>query len=149
MRLVPRRDHPSRRALRAVGRRVVAALGLKSLRRRLRVDRVGRITARTGVGPGHRIVFVSGEPDTPGHTYRVARFAKAAVELGHTVDVIDIDDLAAGHCRGLAPKAVFMWRTRWSGRLEQAITPKSAASPPAMTDDDAFIRGFKEARGIK
>ena len=34
-------------------------------------------------------------------------------------------------------------------RLEQAITPKSAASPPAMTDDDAFIRGFKEARGIK
>lgn len=34
-------------------------------------------------------------------------------------------------------------------RLEQAMTPKSAASPPVLTDDDAFIRGFKEARGIK
>lgn len=34
-------------------------------------------------------------------------------------------------------------------RLEQAITPRGTPNPPAMTDDDAFIRGFKEARGIK
>lgn len=34
-------------------------------------------------------------------------------------------------------------------RLEAAITPKSVAAPVAPSEDDAFIAGFKSARGIK
>lgn len=33
-------------------------------------------------------------------------------------------------------------------RLEAAVTPKGSPKPPAMTDDDAFIAGFKSARGL-
>ena len=140
MRLVPRRDHPSRRALRAIGRRTVASLGLKSLRLRLRLDRVGGTPTRTDDGPGHRIVFVSGEPDTPGHAYRVARFAQAAFELGHAVDVIDIADLTAAHCRGPAPIAVFVWRARWTWRLEQSVTVWRRAGARIVFDlDDLMI----------
>jgi hypothetical protein len=32
-----------------------------------------------------RIVFLSGEPHTPGHSYRVERYAAAARDLGHEV----------------------------------------------------------------
>lgn len=34
-------------------------------------------------------------------------------------------------------------------RLEAAIAPRGSAQPPAQSDDDAFIAGFKQARGIK
>ena len=34
-------------------------------------------------------------------------------------------------------------------RLESAITPKGAAAAPAITDEDAFYAGFKEARGMR
>ncbi len=34
-------------------------------------------------------------------------------------------------------------------RLEAAITPKGSANPPAPTDEDAFMAGFKQARGVR
>lgn len=140
MRLIPRRDHPSRRALRAFGRCAVTAFGLKSFRLRPWLRRVAENARREQDGPGHRIVFISGEPDTPGHAYRVERFAQAAVELGHAVDVIDIHDLATAHCRGPAPTVVFMWRTRWSGRLEQAVAAWRRAGARIVFDlDDLMI----------
>lgn len=33
-------------------------------------------------------------------------------------------------------------------RLEAAVAPKGAAKPPVLTDEDAFIAGFKSARGV-
>ncbi|MGB8852708.1 MAG: glycosyltransferase [Pirellulales bacterium] len=140
MRLVPRRDHPSRRALRAFGRWAVAVLGLKSLKLRPWLRRVAENARQKHDGPAYRIVFISGEPDTPGNAYRVERFAQAAVELGHTVDVIDIHDLAAAHCRGPAPTAVFMWRTRWSERLAQSVAAWRRAGARIVFDlDDLMI----------
>jgi hypothetical protein len=35
-------------------------------------------------------------------------------------------------------------------RLEAAVTPRSTArSAPVVTEDDAFLQGFNQARGIK
>lgn len=118
----------------------MTALGLKSLRQRSRLDRVEGKTRRNDAGSGHRIVFISGEPDTPGHAYRIVRPARAATELGHAVDVIDIHDLSATHCRGPAPTAVFVWRARWSSRLEQSITAWRRAGARIVFDlDDLMI----------
>jgi glycosyltransferase involved in cell wall biosynthesis len=138
MRLVPRRDHPVRRALRAWGRRCIAALGLK----RLSVRRAGlpRRQQPTAVVRGVRVVFISGETDTPGHAYRVVRPAFAAAQLGHAVDVIDVDDLSATHWHGPAPMVVFVWRARWCSRLEQAVTIWRAAGARIVFDiDDLMI----------
>lgn len=138
MRLVPRRDHPVRRALRAWGRRCIAALGLNQLSVR-RPDLLPPQRPTT-VGRGMRVVFVSGEPDTPGHAYRVVRPALAAAQLGHAVDVIDIDDLSATHWHGPAPTVVFVWRARWCSRLEQAVTIWRAAGARIVFDiDDLMI----------
>lgn len=140
MRLLPRRDHPSRRALRPFGRRAIAALGLKSLGLQPWPDRAAWLVRREEVGSAHRIVFVSGEADTPGHVYRVVRPARAAAELGHAVDVIDLDDLSAAHCRGPAPVVVFVWRARWCGRLERAVTAWRRAGARIVFDiDDLMI----------
>lgn len=140
MRLLPRRDHPSRRVLRAVGRRAIAALGLKSLGLRPRLGHAGWGGPREEAGPAHRVVFISGEPDTPGHAYRVVRPAQAAAELGHAVDVIDIDDLSAAHGRGPMPTIVFVWRARWHGRLERALTAWRRGGARIVFDvDDLMI----------
>jgi len=122
MRLIPRRDHPLRRALRAWGRRCIARLGLKHLPRLPRYESAGSHGSR-GMGDGHRIVFVSGEVDTPGHAYRVTRFARAAAELGCTVDIIDVDDLTAAHAgdADVAPTVVVIWRARSSRRLAETV----------------------------
>lgn len=34
-------------------------------------------------------------------------------------------------------------------KLESAITPKGGAKPPTQSENDAFIQGFKEARGVR
>lgn len=123
MRLVPRRDHPCRQALRAFGRRLFAALGVARLGRQSRTA-AGAWQARRGAG-GHglRVVFISGEPDTPGHLYRVARFARAAAELGCDVEVLDVHDLTAAHWSDAAPAphVAIIWRARWRRRLEEAV----------------------------
>jgi GT2 family glycosyltransferase/glycosyltransferase involved in cell wall biosynthesis len=86
------------------------------------------------------VVFISGETDTPGHAYRVVRPARAAAELGHDVDVIDVDDLSAADCRGPAPDVVVLWRVRWSGRLDQAVAAWRRAGARIVFDiDDLMI----------
>ena len=140
MRLFPRRDHPLRRALRAWGRRCIARLGLKHLPRLPRHEPAG-VQGSSRPGDGHRIVFVSGESDTPGHAYRVNRFAQAAAELGCAVDVIDIDDLSAAHAGDAtpAPAVVVIWRARWSRRLEQAVAAWRRHGSRIMFDVDDLM----------
>ena len=44
-------------------------------------------------GPARaRIAFISGEAHTPGHIYRVKRYAEAAVTAGADVTVVRIED---------------------------------------------------------
>ena len=64
MRLFPRRDHPSRRLLRSLERRIVAACGLK--RAWSRRSRVSLAPRRTDGGTPPLLLIVSGEPGTPG-----------------------------------------------------------------------------------
>ena len=69
-----------------------------------------------------QIVFLSGEPHTPGHTYRVERYVAAARSLGHDVglDAADRAEIAASNCP--APDLVVIWRAVWSPMLENACT---------------------------
>jgi len=122
MRLFPRRDHPSRRLLRFLERRIVAACGLK--RAWSRRSRVSLAPRRTDGGTPPLLLIVSGEPGTPGHEYRVVRFAAAAADLGWQVQVLDVADLpveTAAIAKG-RPAAVLIWRATWRPALEEAVT---------------------------
>jgi glycosyltransferase involved in cell wall biosynthesis len=124
MRLFPRRDHPLRRRLRGWGRTVIERLGLRRAPTSPRFQ-LARWDGRNADGtPRPHIVFISGEPGTPGHTYRVERPAQAAAELGWTVDIVPVLDLEPEWWRRRAPHpaVVVIWRARHSALLERAVT---------------------------
>jgi glycosyltransferase involved in cell wall biosynthesis len=132
MRLFPRRDHPLRRLLRAWERSVVAWLGLRRPTTPPR-DPTGGSHAVTRHDPrrndgGRRarphLVLVSGESANPGHAYRVDRTARAAAELGWTVDIVPVLDLEPAWWERIAPQptVVIVWRARWTPLLDHAIT---------------------------
>jgi glycosyltransferase involved in cell wall biosynthesis len=74
-------------------------------------------------GRAPRIVMISGEADTPGHTYRVLRFAEAARALGATVSVHDYEELDADALAPLveASDLLFIWRAPLSPEIHAQI----------------------------
>jgi hypothetical protein len=69
-------------------------------------------------------MFISGEPGTPGHTYRLERPAQAAAELGWTVDIVPVLELDPDWWlhRSPQPAMVVIWRARCTRLLERAVT---------------------------
>lgn len=139
MRLVPHRDHILRRTIRATGREGIRLLGLK--RRRPRRPPPRPEAAAPPAATAHRILWVSGEPDTAGHVYRVERCAAAATEAGYAVDVVRIDELGPPLWTdpGRAPAAVVIWRAAWNDTLEQAVTAWREAGSRILFDVDDYM----------
>jgi glycosyltransferase involved in cell wall biosynthesis len=142
MRLFPRRDHPLRRRLRSWGRAVIQRLGLRHTPTAPRFQ-LARWDGRNADGtPRPHIVFISGEPGTPGHTYRVERPAQAAAELGWTVDIVPVLDLEPDWWRRRAPHPaiVVIWRARHSALLERAVTAWRQRGSRVLCDlDDHMV----------
>ena len=68
------------------------------------------------------VVFVSGEPRTPGHRYRVERHARAAADIGFRTTVLDLDQVSAA--LGVLEQDVafvVLWRVPWSTRVRHVI----------------------------
>ncbi|MFM8893510.1 MAG: hypothetical protein ACKOTB_18195, partial [Planctomycetia bacterium] len=133
MRLLPRRNHPLRRAIRATGRECIRFLGLS------RREPTWSVTAgRTTKG---QVVYVSGEPGTPGHVYRVERYARAARDLGHPVAIVSLRELEPAWWRAHAPHpaAVVVWRAAWCGPLEQALAEWRQAGSRILFDVDDYM----------
>lgn len=120
MRLVPHRHHPVRVFFGRVGRSLRQPFG------GLRPPR-----SRRG------ILFISGEPGTPGHAYRVTRHARAAAEAGFTVTVTTADrpDPALRE----APALVVIWRAVWSESLARTVAALRAAGARVVFDIDDYM----------
>ena len=142
MRLVPRREHILRRTLRATGREGIRLLGLKP-RRPEKPPRLEEAAPALGLAAGNqpRVLYVSGEPDTAGHVYRVERCAASAAEAGYLVDVVRIEELAPALWTdpARAPAAVVIWRAAWTDALEQAVTAWRKAGSRILFDVDDYM----------
>lgn len=78
-----------------------------------------------------RVLFISGEAGTPGHVYRVERYAASAAEAGYRTAVVRIEDLrrnvaavlrrAFVDLGGLPPDLTIIWRAAWCGELRSAV----------------------------
>lgn len=68
------------------------------------------------------IAYISGEPETPGHIYRVVRPAESLTQLGHHVRVFPATniELAVRKCKHA--DLVIVWRTPWSTHLGKAFS---------------------------
>jgi glycosyltransferase involved in cell wall biosynthesis/SAM-dependent methyltransferase len=84
--------------------------------------------------------FVSGEPETPGHIYRVVRQMDALNANGLTTDWLRADGLAAR--RGKLPdaKVAVFWRVAWTPDVGVAIDELRASGCKIVFDvDDLMI----------
>jgi len=93
---------------------------------------------RDGEGPV-RILYVSGAPETQGHSYRVLRYAEAARRLGALVDTMTVAEAASD--LGLAARAhlVVLWRAEWSGDVAMIVNAAHEAGAMLICDADDLI----------
>ncbi len=92
-----------------------------------------------GIAASPRLVYVSGEPETPGHAYRVARFAAAAGELGLGVDVVPLRDLAARRPAIAAAGILVIWRASWNDELAEAVAAARQGGARIVFDIDDLM----------
>lgn len=86
-----------------------------------------------------RILFLSGEPHTPGSTYRVERYAAAARSLGWQADALGLrgvdDTVLAG------ADVVVLWRVAWEGHIEGIVEVCRRQGSTVVFDvDDLMIK---------
>ena len=94
---------------------------------------------RDALPPARHVVLISGEAHTPGHLYRVERFAAAARQTGATATVIRVEDLAARLSETLTADVLFIWRARWP-QVSAAMEAARAAGIPILYDlDDLMV----------
>jgi len=86
-------------------------------------------------------VFVSGEPKTAGHIYRVERMARSATEAGYAADIVAADDLDPVLWRDgeVSPAIVVFWRVRHRPMVERAIAAWRAAGARILFDVDDLM----------
>ncbi len=93
----------------------------------------------TGKTLSQRVIFVSGEPHTPGHHYRVLRLAAAARAVGWESETARVDELDEAVVAGAA--AVVFWRVKWFAPVERAYALARGAGAKIVFDiDDLMFR---------
>lgn len=91
-------------------------------------------------GPARpRIVFVSGEAHTPGHLYRVERYAQAASKSGADVLVTSIEDAHLSLDTIKAAQIVILWRAVWGESVAAVVTAARAGGAKLAFDVDDLI----------
>ncbi|WP_419728601.1 glycosyltransferase [Lichenicola sp.] len=93
--------------------------------------------ARLGWRPIRRILFVAGEPGTPGATYRTLRNAAACARLGYQTETVDVFDVNPGNLG--AADLVVLWRAAYSGHIQTLIRLAHEAGTRVVFDLDDLI----------
>jgi glycosyltransferase involved in cell wall biosynthesis/GT2 family glycosyltransferase len=86
-----------------------------------------------------RIVFVSGEAHTPGHFYRVQRYADAASAAGADVLVTSIADTDQFLGQIKAADIVIIWRAIWSDAVAAVVAAAHAGGATLVFDVDDLM----------
>ncbi len=87
-----------------------------------------------------RLVYISGEPDTPGHLYRVARPAAAAVQVGARTAWMRVEEIPARLPEIEAADILVIWRAPWDERLAAAVdTARRVGAKIVFDVDDLMV----------
>jgi glycosyltransferase involved in cell wall biosynthesis/SAM-dependent methyltransferase len=87
-----------------------------------------------------RVVYVSGEAHTPGHQYRVVRYAAAAEAAGAETTIMRLEEAANRLDEIAAAQAVVLWRAAWDETVERVIATAHQAGTRVIFDvDDLMI----------
>jgi glycosyltransferase involved in cell wall biosynthesis len=107
---------------------VPAQLALRRTARSL-LGRGGPVASETSAAPppqaasvANRVIFVSGEPATPGHLYRVVRAAEAAARAGWDASWMPIQQAPRRMDEIGTAAIVVVWRATWSNTMDWIAT---------------------------
>ena len=89
---------------------------------------------------GARVILVSGEPDTPGHQYRVVRLAEAIDRLGGRASILDVAQAAGPRIGDLVDAdVVILWRATWGVEVKQVVRRAWQAGARVVFDVDDLM----------
>ena len=86
-----------------------------------------------------RIVFVSGEPDTPGHVYRVTHYADAATIVGAAVSRMTPAEAEQRRKELAQAHFVVLWRAAWSPDIQSIIAAVRSGNAKLIFDIDDLM----------
>jgi glycosyltransferase involved in cell wall biosynthesis len=104
-----------------------------------------RITMPVG-SSGLRLLYISGEPETPGNLYRVARYVEAANAAGAHASWIRLNQVPEhsqeiAHCNLLV-----IWRAGWDEHIAQAIETAHRVGAAVVYDIDDLLVDLEVVR---
>jgi glycosyltransferase involved in cell wall biosynthesis/uncharacterized protein YbaR (Trm112 family) len=86
------------------------------------------------------VVWISGEPETPGHTYRVARPLAAAAAIGAHATWMRVDEVSVRLPEIEAADIIVLWRTVWNDEVAVAVGAARRGGAKVVFDvDDLMI----------
>lgn len=85
------------------------------------------------------VVFLAGEPHTPGRYYRVERFAEAARRSGFATTVLNAGEARTRLDAFLSADLAFIWRCWWDEDVEEAVAAARAAGAAVVFDIDDLL----------
>lgn len=92
------------------------------------------------------ILFVSGEPDTPGHYYRVRNYMDAARENGWRTDCIRTDELVDRMAEVAGFDHMVIWRAPWNPPLAKVVGMMRDLGKTVIFDCDDLMTEPRLAR---
>lgn len=121
-------------------RHSLAALIDKAKRKGSRLIRLKQAAPPSGF-ESLKVVLISGEAHTPGHLYRVKRFAEAYAAIGASVTVLSPEEINTNLGTIAGSQILSLWRIAWSADLARAIEACRARGGHIVFDvDDLMIR---------
>jgi glycosyltransferase involved in cell wall biosynthesis len=124
----------------------VAAAGINPLLHYLREGRKEGRQPRPG-RPAYkphtrmRVVFVSGEPDSPGHDYRVVQIASSLPPSSFETVILKARELPARSREAAGADVLWLWRTIWTADLAELVQSAAGAQTTIVFDvDDLTFR---------
>ena len=89
---------------------------------------------------GLRVVYISGEPTTPGHQYRVVRPVAAAAKLGMHATWMTIDEVPERTDEIRSAAVLIVWRVPWGDSIASAIEAARGQGAKIVFDlDDLMV----------
>jgi len=125
----------ARAAQRTVEARAEAAIAME----RITQAPAHAITAPPVAESKMRLLYISGEPDTPGNLYRVTGYVEAAIAAGAEASWIRVDE-APQHSTEIANIDILViWRAAWDDKVAQAVATARGAGARIVFDVDDLM----------
>src|SRR5262249_26813092 len=102
------------------------------------VSRVGR-QLDSQVASGLSLIYISGQPDTPGHRYRVLRPVATAVSLGASACWMCIEGIPDKLDDIEAADVLVIWRAPWEDRIAGAVSAARNGGAKIVFDVDDLV----------